>query len=90
MRAGEEPLAREEKGESTQRTRRHGHTMTSGRAKHVVALTLLVAALVAGGVAWTLEGTAFWVACGLAVALVAAGIFAAGRASAKSQNEEQQ
>lgn len=63
--------------------------MTSARAKHAVALVLLVAALAAGGIAWKLEGTAFWVACGLAIVLVVAGIFAGGRASTKSQNEEE-
>ena len=63
--------------------------MTSARAKHVVALALLVAALVAGGIAWTLEGMAFWVACGLAVAFIVAGIFAAGRASAGEQKQQQ-
>jgi len=62
--------------------------MTSARAKHATALVLLLAALAAGGIAWTLEGTSFWVACGLAIAFVVAGIFAAGRAGTEVQREE--
>ena len=62
--------------------------MTHERSRHVVAITLLVAALVAGGVSWVLEGTAFWVACGLAMVFLVAGIFAAGRAGSPQRQDD--
>ena len=50
----------------------------------------MVVAIVAGAVCWMLEGTAFWVVCGIAVALMLVGLFFAGRASTEERKRKEQ
>jgi hypothetical protein len=64
--------------------------MTRERRYHVIAVSLMVAGVVAGGVCWALQGTAVWVLCGIALALIVAGIYFAGRASAEDQRRKKQ
>lgn len=62
--------------------------MTTERKYHIAAITLLVAAIVAGAVTYLLDGAAFWVICGLALVLVVAGMYVAGRASSEHRKNE--
>jgi membrane protein YdbS with pleckstrin-like domain len=48
--------------------------MTRERTHHLVATITLVAAIVAGGVCWMLEGTAFWAMSGVAMVLLVVGV----------------
>ena len=57
--------------------------MTLERKYHIAAITLLVAAIVAGAVSFTLDGAAFWALCGIALVLVIAGMYVAARAGAE-------
>lgn len=55
--------------------------MRATRSYHIVAVTLLVLGLAAGGVSWAVHGTVFWVVTGLSVALIVAGLAVASRAA---------
>jgi hypothetical protein len=56
--------------------------------EHILPMGLLVAALVCGGISWTLDGTIFWVMAGLSLVLIVGGIFAAMRTDAARRKRQ--
>jgi hypothetical protein len=64
--------------------------MTRERKHHVAAISLLVAGLVAGAVCWALSGVAFWVVCGVAVALVLVGLYFGSVATAEQRPRQEE
>jgi hypothetical protein len=49
------------------------------RTNHIIAISLMIAGIAAGGVSWALDGTPFWIAAGAGAALVIAGLVFASR-----------
>jgi len=47
--------------------------------EQILPAGLLVAAIICGGISWTLEGTAFWVMIAVTLAMIVAGIVIASR-----------
>ena len=62
--------------------------MTRQRRYSILAVAALIAAVVVGAASWFVGGDAFWVVCGVAVVLVVAGIYLAGRASASQEKTD--
>jgi hypothetical protein len=50
----------------------------------------MAAAIVVGALCWVLDGTAFWVVCGIAVLLMLVGFYFASRASAEERKRQEQ
>ena len=69
--------------------RQEGGEMTLERRYHVIAITLIVLGIVAGGVSWVLEGTPFWVTVGVGLALVIVGLFFAARATTEERKRKE-
>ena len=59
------------------------------RAYHIVAISLIVAGIAAGGVCWALAGPAFWIMAGVSAALVIAGLVVAGRVGEGGRGKEE-
>lgn len=65
--------------------------MTHERRLHTIAVALMVAGVAAGAACWAFDDTAVWVLSGIALVLIVAGIFVAGRASeAQRKREDEQ
>jgi hypothetical protein len=64
--------------------------MTLERGYHVVAISLLVLGMAAGGVSWKLHGTPFWVVVGIALLLVIAGLVFGGKAGAEERKRKEE
>lgn len=62
--------------------------MTRERRLNIIAISLMVAGVAAGAACWTFDGTAVWVLSGIALVLIVAGIFVAGRASEAQRRRE--
>jgi hypothetical protein len=56
--------------------------------QNILPMGLLVAAIVCGGISWTLDGTAFWVMAGVTLVLIAAGIAMAMRTDAARRKRQ--
>ena len=54
--------------------------MTLERKYHIVAISLLVIAIAAGGVSYALDGIFFWIVVGIALVCIATGLVFARRA----------
>lgn len=63
--------------------------MTLERKYHVIAISLIVLGLAAGGVSWGVSGTAFWVACGISLALVLVGLYFGSRATTEERKRKE-
>jgi len=63
--------------------------MTLERRYHVIAITLIVLGIAVGAVSWALDGTIFWVAAGVGLVLVIAGLFFGARAGAEEQKRKE-
>lgn len=63
--------------------------MTLERKYHVIAISLLVLGVAAGGVSWKLDGTPFWVTVGVALLLVIAGLVFGGKAGAEERKRKE-
>lgn len=63
--------------------------MAVERRYHIAAVSLMVAGVVAGGVSWLLEDTAFWLVCGIAVVFIVVGLYFASHASAEQRKREE-
>lgn len=63
--------------------------MTLERKYHVIAISLLVLGVAAGGVSWKLDGTPFWVTVGVALLLVIVGLVFGGKASAEERKRKE-
>ncbi len=59
--------------------------MTLERKYHIVAISLLVIAIAAGGVSYVLDGIIFWIVIGIALVCIPVGILFAGRAGKEAQ-----
>jgi hypothetical protein len=59
-----------------------------GRRYHIIAVSLMVAGIVAGAVCWAVDGLAFWLLAGVSAALVIAGLVVAGRAARLDQERD--
>jgi hypothetical protein len=55
--------------------------------QQILPMGLLVAAIVCGGISWTLEGTTFWVMIGITLALIIAGVAVASRTDAAKRDK---
>lgn len=62
--------------------------MTRDRKLHIVAISLLVAAIVVGGISYLVRGAAFWALIGLAVVCLIVGMHFASRAGAEQKKRE--
>jgi hypothetical protein len=62
--------------------------MTLERKYHIVAISLLVIALAAGGVSYAEDGTSFWILVGVSLACIAAGLVFAGRAERETRKRK--
>ena len=63
--------------------------MTLERKYHVIAITLIVLGIAAGGASWALSGTPFWVAAGGGLFLVVVGLYFGGRAGAEEEKRKE-
>ena len=63
--------------------------MTLHRKLHIVAISSLVGAIVVGGISYVVDGAAFWVVVGIALLLVAVGMYFASRAGAEQRKREE-
>ena len=63
--------------------------MTLERKYHVIAISLIVLGIIAGGVSWKLEGTPFWVAIALSLLLVIVGLVFGGKAGAEERKRKE-
>lgn len=59
------------------------------RTYHIIAVSVIVAGIAAGGVSWVLDGAAFYVAAGIGAALIIAGLIIAGRAPGQKDGHQQ-
>jgi hypothetical protein len=57
------------------------------RTNHIIAVSLMVAGIAAGGVCWALDGLPFWILAGVSAALVIAGLIFAGHASPSDKKD---
>jgi hypothetical protein len=64
--------------------------MTLERRYHVIAISLIVVGIAIGGVSWVVNGTIFWVTCGLSLALVLVGLFFGSRATTEERKRKAQ
>ena len=62
--------------------------MTLDRKLHVVATSFLVGAIVVGGISYLVDGVVFWILVGLALLLVAVGMYVASRAGVEQRKRE--
>jgi hypothetical protein len=62
--------------------------MTLDRKLHIVAISLLGAAIVAGGVSYALDGVTFWIVVGVALLFVVVGMYFASRAGIEQRRRE--
>jgi len=58
--------------------------------QQLVPLSLLIGAIVCGGISWFLDGTAFWIMVGIAAVLITAGLVTASRAEAARRDGNHQ
>jgi hypothetical protein len=58
------------------------------RTYHIIAISLMIAGIAVGGVSWTLDGTPFWIAAGVAAALVVVGLVIASRIGGGDKHED--
>jgi hypothetical protein len=56
--------------------------------EQVLPMGLLIAAIVCGGVSWTVDGTIFYVLVGVSLVLIVAGIVLASRLESKRRNRQ--
>ena len=57
------------------------------RTNHIIAISLMVAGIVAGGVCWALDGLPFVIAAGVSATLVIVGLIFASRASRSDKKD---
>ena len=62
--------------------------MTLDRKLHIAAISLLGAAIVAGGISYVLDGTVFWIVVGVALLFVIIGMYLASRAGIEQRKRE--
>jgi hypothetical protein len=63
--------------------------VTQERKYHVIAITLIVLGIAAGGVSWKLDGTPFWVTTGVGLVLVLTGLYFGARASTEERKRRE-
>ncbi len=63
--------------------------MTLERRYHVIAISLLVVGVAAGGVSWKLAGAPFWVVIGMALFLLILGLVFGGKAGAEERRRKE-
>jgi hypothetical protein len=72
-------------------TKSHGYKVRLVKPEfrqNILPMGLLVAAIVCGGISWTLDGTIFWVMAGVTLALIVVGIAAAMRTDAARRKRQ--
>jgi len=62
--------------------------MTLDRKLHIIAISLMVGAIIIGGISYLLHGTVFWVMIGIALVCLVAGMYFASRAGAEQKKRE--
>lgn len=64
--------------------------MTPERKLHVIAISLIVLGIAAGGVSWKLSGTTFWVTTGVSLVLVLVGLYFGARATTEERKRKEE